>query len=485
MKRSSLARPWAFAFLGLFLWAWTGCATNPVTGQKELSFISESQEIQMGAEADKQAQEQYGLYEDPAVSARIDRIGQQLAKVSDRPNLEWHFRVLDSPIVNAFALPGGYIFITRGILASLNSDAQLAGVLGHEIGHVTARHSVRQATRAQLANLGLGLGMIFLRGSEQFGGLAQSGLGLLFLKFSRANETQADELGVKYATAAGYDPREIPNTYTMLKKLAEESGARTPAFLSTHPDPGNRETRTSQLAQTAVANAKGRTLVVQAPDFKRSLDGLVYGNDPRQGYLVGSRFYHPQLRFQMEFPSGWQVENGHSAVTATTSGGQAGMQLSMVSGQSSGSPEDYVVSLRRGGQISDAQGRSETIGGYPAWVGEVSAPNGQGGTQVMEAAWIRRDGTSLYQFLGAPNSVRDAFTASVRSYRDLTDASRINVVPDRIKIVSAPGSESVVAIARGTPGLAVNETKVAWLNGFDAGATPSRGTLLKLPLRGR
>jgi predicted Zn-dependent protease len=208
----------------LFLLALTGCATNPATGQKEFSLVSEGQEVSMGQEGDKAVQAEYGVYDDPALNAYVDGIGKKLAAVSERPNLEWHFRVVDSPVVNAFALPGGYIYVTRGILAVCNSEAQIAGVLGHEIGHVTARHSARQITRSQLAQVGLGLGSIFVEGFSPYGQAASVGLQLLFLKYSRGDETQADELGVRYASRAGYDPREIPATYSALKRLAEKSG---------------------------------------------------------------------------------------------------------------------------------------------------------------------------------------------------------------------------------------------------------------------
>ena len=164
-----------------------GCAINPATGKKQIILVSQGQELQMGKEGDVAVSQEYGKYDDARIAALVDSVGQRLASVSERPDLTWHFKVLDSPVVNAFALPGGYIYITRGIMAVLNSEAQLAGVLGHEIGHVTARHSAQQITQQTLFGLGLGVGTILVPGIRPYGQLAQQGLGLLFLKYSRSD----------------------------------------------------------------------------------------------------------------------------------------------------------------------------------------------------------------------------------------------------------------------------------------------------------
>jgi predicted Zn-dependent protease len=184
----------------LFLMLLTACARNPATGRREIVLVSESQEIAMGQESDVQAREEYGVVDNAALQAYVQAMGRKLVAVSHRPNLEWHFTVVDSPVVNAFAIPGGYVYLTRGILAYLGNEAELAGVIGHEIAHVTARHTVRQLTRAQLAQIGLGVGSVLSPTFGQFGSLAENGLGLLFLRFSRDDEREADRLGVEYAS---------------------------------------------------------------------------------------------------------------------------------------------------------------------------------------------------------------------------------------------------------------------------------------------
>ena len=266
--------------------ACAGCATNPATGKRQISFVSTSKEAEIGRESDPAVIQEYGLYSDSTVGHYVDSVGQKLAAVSHLPTIGWHFRVLDSPVVNAFAIPGGYIYITRGILAYLNSEAQLAGVLGHEIGHVTARHSAQQITRSQIASVGLLAGAVFVGALRPYTGLASQGLGLLFLKYSRDNETQADELGVGYATRAGYDPRVIPTTYAMLKRVGERQGDQLPGFLSTHPAPGDREIRTNQLAQAAVAGGR-RDLDIGAARYRARIEGLVY-NPLADKWSVGS-----------------------------------------------------------------------------------------------------------------------------------------------------------------------------------------------------
>lgn len=200
------------------------CATNPVTGDRELALVSEGQEVQIGREVAAGAEQQLGLVEDDALQAYVQRLGMQLAQASERPDLPWAFSVADDPTPNAFAAPGGFIFITRGMLALLRNEAELVSILGHEIGHVTARHSVAMMSRAQLAQLGLGIGSIISPTVAQFGDLAAGGLQLLFLRCGRDAERQADDLGYRYALEQGYDVREMTNVFAALQQSAQLAG---------------------------------------------------------------------------------------------------------------------------------------------------------------------------------------------------------------------------------------------------------------------
>jgi predicted Zn-dependent protease len=461
-----------------------GCATNPVTGRKQISLVSEGKELQMGAEADPAVISEYGLYDDPDMQRYVDGIGQRLGKVSHLPSLTWHFRVLDSPVVNAFAIPGGYIYITRGIVAYMDSDAQLAGVLGHEIGHVTARHSAQQITRQEIAGIGVLAGAVFVSAFRPYSGIAQEGLGLLFLKYSRDNETQADELGVGYATKADYDPRVIPSTYATLKRIGERAGSSLPDFLSTHPDPGDREVRTTQLSNAAASSAH-RQLNIDAAGYRRHIDGVVFGDDPRAGYFIANRFYHPQLKFQMIFPQGWETANQPSqVVAANTSAGS--MQLTLVkSDDASLSPADYVASLQKKGEILQASGRSENFRDYPAWVGAVQAKTGQG-QQDFTAGWVRTRPGEFLQVIGQPKSqsASDQILSSIRSIAALTDPARINVTPDRVEFHPAPRTAPFSEIWAAIGGSALSLEDGAILNSTRPGTVIASGTPIKTVKKG-
>ncbi len=471
--------------LGLLI---TGCATNPATGKRQISLVSEGKELEIGRESDPAILAEYGLYGDSTVQRYVDSVGQRLGSVSHLPTLTWHFRVLDSPVVNAFAIPGGYIYITRGILAYLASEAQLAGVLGHEIGHVTARHSAQQITRSQIAGLGLLVGTLFVSSLRPYSGLAQQGLGLLFLKYSRDNESQADELGVGYAAKANYDPREIPPTYATLKRIGERQGSSLPTFLSTHPDPGDREIRTSQLAQAAVAGAR-RGLTIAAPKYRGHIEGIVFGDDPRAGYFVGNRFYHPDLGIEMIFPDGWKTANQPSAVVASNQSLGAVMELTLQrSKDSTATPERYVRSLIDDKKILDAAGRSESFRDFPAWIGRILVNTESGRTELI-AGFVRYRPGQFLQVLGQTRSATDVASeqilASIRSIATVRDADRLNVTADRIHVVVTDRQADFASIISGLGPQALSLEDTAILNNLRATATVPAGTPIKIVRKGR
>lgn len=294
-----------------------GCAVNPVTGEQQLMLLSEQDEQQLGRQTDQSVIEQYGLYEGPALQQYLQVMGQAMGRLSHRPGLAWQFKVMDSPVVNAFAAPGGYIYVTRGLLAALNNEAELAGVLGHEIGHVTARHSARQYSNMMLASLGLGLGQGLLGDyGDALGPLLEAGAGLLFLKFSRDDEREADALGVEYASRANYDAGRMADFFITLQNQPASDGeapARLPEFFSTHPNPVNREANVRQMAAQWQARAAGQTFRVNRDNLLAQLDGLVFGEDPRKGFREGDWFYWPQYAVRLPIPSGWLFEReGHN-----------------------------------------------------------------------------------------------------------------------------------------------------------------------------
>ena len=466
--------------------ALASCATNPVTGRRELSLVSSDRELQIGREGHAAIVAEYGLYGDSTLAAYVDSVGQSLARVSHMPELKWTFTLLDDPVVNAFAMPGGYIYITRGILAHLNSEAQLAGVLGHEIGHVTARHSAQRLTQQQLAGAGLLLASALSKEFARYGEAAQTALGLMMLKYGRDDENQSDELGVGYSVKAGYDPREIPATYHMLERVGESAGQRLPAFLSTHPDPGDRENRTRALAITA---AEGKTgLRTGGRGYLQRLDRLVFGPDPRQGYFEGERYYHPQMAFTLAFPVGWKYQDSRSSVASASQDGKAIMELRLADAGAL-TPAAYANDLVRRGRVLSANGAGESFGGLDAWLGRLAATGQSGEAFTFVAAFVRRAPERMIQVLGNTALPADAdegrIVASMRSFRPLTDAARLAATPDRVKVVKVTTTGSFESVIGRFGRQAADTAATSILNNVEPGEEVRAGELLKIVEPGR
>src|SRR4051812_48838922 len=262
--------------LGTALAVGLACARNPVTGKNEIALVSEGQEIEMGKQASQEVAQTMGLVDNAGLASYVSAIGIKMAKASERPNLPWEFHVVDDASVNAFALPGGFIYVTRGLLGAINDEAELATVVGHEIGHVTNRHSVQQISKAQLAQLGLGIGSILSSDIARFGQLASAGLSVLFLKYSRDAENQADQAGFRYALHQGYDVREMSKVFATLDRLSQTAGGgKLPEWLATHPSPGNRIEHIEQMLDTVKADpSKGR---VDREQYLQRVQGITYG----------------------------------------------------------------------------------------------------------------------------------------------------------------------------------------------------------------
>jgi predicted Zn-dependent protease len=462
-----------------------GCATNPATGKKQISFVSRNKELEMGRESDPAIIAEYGLYGDSTLAKYVQYVGLKVAKASHLPDLDWHFRLLDSPVVNAFALPGGYIYVTRGILAYMNSEAQLAGVLGHEVGHVTARHTAQQMTQQQIAQVGLIAGTLFVEQFRPYSGLAAQGLGLLFLKYSRDHETQADELGIGYAAKAGYDPREIPATYATLKRIGERQGQSIPSFVSTHPDPGDREIRTRQLAEASVSTARGG-LVIGTAEYRKQIEGLVFGDDPRAGYFDANRFYHPGLAFQIILPSGWTYQNTPSALLAASESQGASMQITLGSTRDTTvTPAEYVDSLYARHAIVGASGRPEAFRDYAAWLGTVTLQSG-GSQATMPAGFVRIRPGQFLEVLGQSKGAQgvDQIYQSIRSIAALRDPDKLKVGPNVLTIAPAKRTAEFTACWSDFGSLAISAEDGAILNSTRGTAQIQSGTQLKIVKKG-
>jgi predicted Zn-dependent protease len=453
------------------------CATNPATGKKQLSFVGEQQEIQMGQQADQEISAAVGLYQDPDLESYIQRLGATLAAQSERPQLQWQFKILDDASVNAMALPGGYIYVTRGLLTYMNSEAELAAVMGHEIGHVTARHTVNQISKQQLAQVGMVLGMIVRPELRNYGNLAEVGMGLLFLKYGRDDEREADTLGLRYMTRAGYDPRPMADVFSTLERVGNAEGAqgRVPEWLSTHPAPENRRASiTQQVAQ--LGTPAGGT--VDREEFMRRIDGTVFGENPREGFFEQNVFYHPDLRFRFEFPRGWQTSNQKQAVAAM-SPEQDGLVVVTMGGAQSAAAAAQQFFSQQG--IARGQAWRGDINGHRAQAYQFAASTQQGDLQGI-AAFVELDGR-VYQILGYAPAQRwgrhqAAVNRAIGSFDRVDDRRVLDVQPARLEVVNVPAGMTVAEFARRHPS-SVNVQTLAMINGVSDANQPLRDRLAK------
>ncbi|HKA60417.1 MAG TPA: M48 family metalloprotease [Gemmatimonadales bacterium] len=432
--------------LGLLL---AGCARNPATGKKELMLVSEGQEIQMGAAYDSQVVVSIGLYPDPAVQTYVAELGKKLAATSERPNLPWTFRVVDDPSVNAFAIPGGHVYVTRGILAHMTSEAELAGVMGHEIGHVTARHTAQQMTQQQLAGLGLAIGSIASSTIAQYAGAASQALQVLFLKFSRDDENQADELGVRYAGRANYDARQMINVMQMLDQLDARSGGKLPEWLATHPNPGNRVEHIKGLVERSQVDFTSAT--VNREGYERRLDGMVFGANPREGFFKGTEFYHPDLKFRMSMPSGWRTANTKQTVAAQSPQQDAVIELSLAQGSNADQAARSFLSQQ--GVQAGALTRGN-VNGLTALAAPFAAATEQG-TLRGNAVFVEY-GSHVYRLLAYGPETSWANNQGVAqraltSFAPLTDPAMLNVQPQQLDVFTLDRRTTIAELARQRP----------------------------------
>jgi predicted Zn-dependent protease len=463
------------------------CATNPVTGHRELSLMSENQEIQIGQEQDAQVRKEMGVYSDRALQEYVNDIGLKLAQVSQRPSLPWHFTIVDVPAVNAFALPGGYIYITRGILPFLQSEAEIAGVLGHEIGHVNARHSARQYSRSTASELGLLVGAIFVPQTRPFAQLGESGLGLLMLKNSRDDELEADSLGAKYAANAGWDPDALPQMLTTLARIEEASDNKgVPNWMQTHPVAEDRV----QKIQVAVreAEAGATKFNVDRDGYVKRMDGLVFGDNPDQGVVRGGTFLHANLRFAIEFPQGWDVNNGQSQVVAKEPGENRLMLLQVVQRPIGRTMQDVALRAMEGAGFRPLQGGHMTINGLDAFVGTYAGTLQDVGRVEIRAAHIMHDRTVFLVAGIAPQqtytNIEPAFTRAIESFRPMTRGEAENIRPNRINLYTARQGDTWQAIAERAGKGVVKASTLAIMNGHAVNDQPRPGERLKIVVAG-
>lgn len=463
------------------------CAKNPATGRRQFNILSENQEISLGRGADTSIRQEMGVYADPAWQEYVSRIGREMAAKSHRPTLPWSFAVVDSPAVNAFALPGGFIYLTRGILPFLRDEAEMAGVLGHEIAHVTAKHGANAYSEQITLGVGLGVGRL-LASPEQQGWFTafELSFGLLFLKHGRDAEFEADRLGVGYAAGGGWDPIGMAGLLATLGRLSEASGSSrgVPNFLSTHPLPEDRVARVKTEAASVAAPAATR---VNADEFTRRLDGLVFGDSREQGILRGRDFLHPILRFAVRFPAQWDVANGASQVVVRPEGNSTMALLLEIVDAGGRVPAQAGRARMAEAGLTEVSGENTTINGLQAFVGVFRGGTGSD-RQTVRVAYIAHDGR-LYQLAGlatdaAFTKADPFFRDTIGSFRPMSAAEADGVQPARIDFHTVRAGETWASIASGMSGGAVGPASLAIMNGADPASTPQPGTRIRVVVGG-
>jgi predicted Zn-dependent protease len=497
MMRSILSKIIPVFIVGLLV---TACSIqqSAITGDKRAYGYSWEQEKQIGMEADQQIQQQYGLYDNDALQQYVDKIGQQMLAVShmqrsDTPaeyeGTEFYFRVLDNPVVNAFALPGGYIYVTRGLLSHLENEAQLAVVLGHEIGHVAARHASQRAFEQQMGQIALIGGAI---GGELLGlpggdilNLGSMAAQMLFLSYGREDERESDRLGVEYASMQHYKSAEAAQFFVSLERMSDQSGQSLPSWQSTHPDPAERASSIPELAEEWRAKGYEQN-IVHTDEYMGMLNNLIYGENPREGFSRNGIFYHPELKFQFSYPDGWQVINQRSLV-AIVNNDQNAVSIMTLDNESSGAEASVNEFLNQEG-ITTTGRSSASSSGLRAYRAEATGQT-EDGTQLSFYLYSIEYSGMIYRFVnytGLENygTYAPRFQEITNSFRELTDSGILNIQPVRLQAVKTSRSGTFRSfLPSNLESLSINVTPedLAIMNQVELDERIESGTWIKIP----
>jgi predicted Zn-dependent protease len=460
------------------------CASNPVSGGKDFVLMSEQQEIQMGEQAHQDILKEYAALDNPGLQAYVNGIGQNLAKHSHRPELQWTFTVLDSPDVNAFALPGGYVYITRGLMAYLNSEAELAGVLGHEIGHVTARHGVRQQSASTVAGLGAMLGSVLVPGmNNQAGaGMMQSVAQAWTAGYGRDHELESDRLGAQYLAKTGYDPQAMIAVIGVLKnqelfdaEQAKREGREPHSYHGTFATHPSNDARLKQVVDEA-----NQYRVTQPREghneYLQAINGLYFGDSPAQGIVRNNMLLHDKLGFAIQFPPGWQVTNRPDRVLARNPEGDALVEMRQ------GPKNNLPLATLQSGLKLDAGARFDvgTLSGYPA----AFAAGTQQGRPVVVASVVFNGTQYLIAAMAKDQTVyereRATLRAAINSFHAITPAEQRAARPDVLKVITAKPGMTMAGLAKDSALTRNAESQLRLLNDLYPAGEPKPGQRLKI-----
>jgi len=456
-----------------------GCASNPVTGETDFVLMSEQSEINLGKQSHRSILKQYKVYQDPALQKLVDDLGRKLAKESHRSHLDFTFTLLDSPQVNAFALPGGYIYITRGIMAYMNNEEQLAGVLGHEIGHVTARHGVRQHSAQTAAGL-IGAIATLATGSRDIAQLSNQLGGALVRGYGRKHELEADRLGAEYLARIGYDPEKMLGVVGILKdqeqfelQRAEEEGRQPRVYhgvFSTHP---RNDQRLQEVIRAADRFKNPAAVETDPENFLRYMDGVTFGSGEDQGIVRGHRFYHKPLNLTISFPKDWQIDNRPTQLVAIRRDQEEVLILQIDEAEAGESSADYLKrmfpTLQNGQPIN---GRSYT--------GRVRG-NTPFGVRPIRVASVFHQGRVLVLSGFAKGKLsQQSYFDTAKSIRKLNDKERKLASAKKIKLKRAKHGDTFAKLAGAADIGRYGEAQLRLLNGRYPDGEPRPGELIKI-----
>jgi predicted Zn-dependent protease len=447
--------PWVLALSVL-----AGCGThvvNPVTGKTERTVMDERAELAEGKKAHEQVKQAYGVYNNPRLQAYVNELGQKLAAQSHRANIPWTFTVLDSPEINAFALPGGYVYVTRGILAYMESEADMAGVIGHEIGHVTARHGAQRATRQQNAGLGVlaatVLGAVLesqgVAGAAQMAGEVSQGVAAGYVaRYSREQELQADTLGAEYLSRSQYSPSNMVDVIQVLKSqeqyaadVARAEGrevAQGNSWLASHP---SNDERLASIRRIAAQYKAGRYGDDGRERYLKMIDGMNFGESPDQGLTRGQNFYHAGLGIALTAPEGWRIQNAPDAVTLINAQADAALKVVALPPNAG---TNHEALLRSGFKATQGQVTRGQVNGFQATHFQGSRQTSNGQAQPFEATLVTGPQQRVYAlaYLAANAAARKralpALNQAEKSFRGLSAIDQRNARPWQVEVVRFP-----------------------------------------------
>ncbi|MEO6487287.1 MAG: M48 family metalloprotease [Thermoanaerobaculia bacterium] len=484
MRTARLATPILLLLLA------AGCSVNPATGQREFNIVSEGQEISMGQEAHREVVKQFGVYDEkPELNRMVDDIGRRLAAQSDRPNLPWHFTLLDTPMINAMALPGGYIYVTRGMMERVNSEAELAGVIGHEIAHVTARHAAQRISRAQVAQFGMLLGAVIAgpQATQQYGQLAELAVSLLFQRYSRAQETQADLIGTEYMAEAKYNPIGAERMLMVLQRLDRGRTSSLDRYFMSHPDPTRRVADVrGKITELA---AKGFTGLPE-PDrdsYVRQLDGVITGNSTENIVIRNNTIYDRGHGLIIDAPAGWAPTVGEGMLFTMSPKNSRQQMVFQAQEVSTEQLQGYNVqdAVRRRFQemglqyVGSRQAATRSGDRFPidVWAGQTEA----GRVGVETTQFPHGDHVAVFLFVAPGVSQSQSPLGDILQRSEINPQRARSVEPPRMKIGTVKRGETWSDLARRATGNAGDAETIAHINGYDLKQQPPPGLTVKLP----